>query len=149
MRPLTGWHVFAMFALGFGIIIAVNLTLAAKAVQTFPGLEVKNSYVASQGFDATRQAQEALDWDVSAILEGNLLKLSFRKDGMPVEPSIERTVFGRATNVASDQQPNFELINGIYSAQVEAGPGNWNLRIVARANDQTLFKQRVVVEVVQ
>ncbi len=47
-RPLTGWHVLAMFVAGFGIIIGVNLTLAFKAVSTFPGLEVPNSYVASQ-----------------------------------------------------------------------------------------------------
>ncbi|MEL7345657.1 MAG: FixH family protein, partial [Pseudomonadota bacterium] len=50
MRQLTGWHVFGMFALAFGIIISVNMTLAFQAVRTFPGLEVKNSYVASQAF---------------------------------------------------------------------------------------------------
>lgn len=47
MKELTGRHVLLMFVAGFGIIIAVNLTLAFSAVRTFPGLEVKNSYVAS------------------------------------------------------------------------------------------------------
>ncbi len=59
MKTLTGWHVFVMFGFGFGTIIAVNLTLAFNAVRTFPGLEVKNAYVASQGFDADRKAQGA------------------------------------------------------------------------------------------
>ena len=57
---ISGRHVFAGFALAFGVIISVNLTLAYNAVQTFPGLEVANSYVASQQFDANRAAQEAL-----------------------------------------------------------------------------------------
>ena len=52
MTEIKGWHVFATFAAAFGIIISVNLTLAFKAVATFPGLEVRNSYIASQSFDA-------------------------------------------------------------------------------------------------
>ena len=59
-RPLTGWHVLAMFVAFFGVIIAVNLTLAWQAISTFPGLEVENSYVASQTFDADRRAQVVL-----------------------------------------------------------------------------------------
>ena len=42
-KPLTGKHVFAIFATGFGVIIAVNLTLAFNAVATFPGLETKTA----------------------------------------------------------------------------------------------------------
>ena len=50
MKELTGRHVFGIFAVGFGTIIAVNMVLAISAVRTFPGLEVDNSYVASQQF---------------------------------------------------------------------------------------------------
>jgi nitrogen fixation protein FixH len=63
-NPLTGPKVFAMFAIGFGIIITVNLTLAFQAVATFPGLETRNSYVASQSFDRDKRAQDALGWTV-------------------------------------------------------------------------------------
>ena len=65
-KPLTGRKVFLMFAAAFSVIIGVNLILAYKAVTTFPGLEVKNSYVASQSFDAERAAQLALGWDIGA-----------------------------------------------------------------------------------
>ena len=51
---LTGGHVLAMFVAMFGVIITVNMILAFSAVKTFPGLEVKNSYVASQSFDRDR-----------------------------------------------------------------------------------------------
>jgi nitrogen fixation protein FixH len=147
MKQIKGWHVFAAFAFGFGTIIAVNLTLAVNAVRSFPGLEVKNSYVASQGFQAQRRAQEALGWDVTATLQGDQLSLRFDQDGRAVAPRIESAVFGRATSVAVDQTPDFRYGDGQFTAHVTAGPGNWNLRIVAIADDGTRFQQRIVIEV--
>jgi nitrogen fixation protein FixH len=146
MKEMTGTHVFAMFALGFGTIIAVNLTLAWNAVSTFPGLEVKNSYVASQAYDRERAAQEALDWDVAARLDGDSLILSFDRAGTAVAPVIESAVFGRATSVVADQTPEFAFDGQVFVAPVDAGNGNWNLRVVAVAEDGTRFRQRIVVE---
>ncbi len=51
----------------FGVIIAVNLTMAYFANSTWSGLVVANGYVASQSFDkdlAKARAQEALGWKV-------------------------------------------------------------------------------------
>ena len=50
-KPLTGRHVFAIFLLAFGTIISVNIFMAYSAIKTFPGVEVENSYIASQTFD--------------------------------------------------------------------------------------------------
>lgn len=146
MKQITGWHVFGMFVLGFGIIIAVNLSLAWNAVRTFPGLEVKNSYIASQSFDRNRAAQTALNWVVAARLDGQQLVLTIAQNGQPVVPVIEEAVFGRATSVASDQQPVFKFDGQAFVAPVEAGAGNWNLRLTARAADGTRFQQRIIVE---
>jgi len=146
MKQITGWHVFGVLALGFSTIIAVNMTLAINAVRTFPGLEVKNSYVASQSFDRDRTAQAALGWDVSAKVSGNTLTLAFERDGMAVAPVIERATFGRATSVAADQTPNFTFDGRAFVADVEAGAGNWNLRVVALSADGTRFQQRIIVE---
>ena len=147
MAELKGWHVLAVFVLAFGVIISVNLTLAFNAVRTFPGLEVKNSYVASQSFDADRNAQLDLGWAVDATLDGDKLVLTILEDGTPIAPVIEAAVFGRATNVQQDQTPEFTFVDGALRAEVSAGPGNWNLRIKARADDGTLFQQRLVVRV--
>lgn len=149
MTEVKGWHVFAVFALAFGTIIAVNLTLAFNAVQTFPGLEVKNSYVASQAFDADRTAQQALGWEVHATLEGDALALHIVKEGRAIAPRIEKAIFGRATHVGQDQEPVFAFYNNALRATVQAGPGNWNLRLTARAGDGTLFRQRIIVEVLK
>ena len=147
MTEIKGWHVFAGFCAVFGIIIAVNLTLAYKAVATFPGLEVKNSYVASQTFDVERVAQTALGWDVSAVLEGHVLSLIILKDGAPIAPKIESATFGRATNIAFDETPAFMFDGDALRSKVVAGKGNWNLRLKARAEDGTLFQQRIIVTV--
>jgi len=147
MTEIKGWHVFAGFTMAFGIIIAVNLTLAFNAVATFPGLEVKNSYVASQSFDADRAAQTALNWDVSATLDDHQLSLVILEDGNPIAPQIESATFGRATNVAFDETPEFVFDGQALRADVIAGDGNWNLRLKAIADDGTLFQQRIIVQV--
>lgn len=146
MTEIKGWHVFTGFALAFSVIIGVNLTLAFNAVRTFPGLEVKNSYVASQSFEADRAAQTALGWDVSATVQSGVLALEILEEGRPIAPEITGAVFGRATTVAADQQPEFTFDGTRLVADVEAGPGNWNLRLTAVAEDGTPFRQRVVVK---
>lgn len=146
-KPLTGWHVLAIFCTGFAVIIAVNLTLAFNAVATFPGLEVKNSYVASQSFDADRAAQEALGWDVSTTLSDGVLTLRFDGDHGPVRPEILSAVLGRATHVGEDRTPDFQWTGTAFSAPVLLGSGNWNLRLEALAENGTVFKQRIAIRV--
>jgi len=103
-RELTGRHVLALFVAGFGVIIAVNLTLAFQAVRTFPGLEVKNSYVASQKFDLRRDAQEQLGWTARAELRGGMLRLELADaEGRPADVRGLSVVIGRATHERDDQ----------------------------------------------
>ena len=144
MRVITGWHVMAMFLLGFGTIIAVNVTLAVNAVRTFPGLEVKNSYVASQEFDVRKDAQEALGWTVRAEAASGQLRLSFTdKAGNPVEVSELKAVLGRATHVKEDVEPALTFDGTAYVAPADLDKGNWNIRLVARDSDGAEFSQRV------
>lgn len=146
-KEIKGWHVAAVFCAAFGVIISVNLTLAFNAVRTFPGLEVSNSYVASQFFDENRAAQMALGWDVSAQLNGQVLSLFIIKDDVAIAPVIEQAIFGRATHVGQDETPVFEFDGQALRAVINGGAGNWNLRLRARSGDGTLFEQRVIVEV--
>tara|TARA_R110002020_G_scaffold285398_1_gene500936 strand:+ start:134 stop:586 length:453 start_codon:yes stop_codon:yes gene_type:complete len=147
IREIKGWHVLTAFIMAFGIIIAVNLTLAVQAVRTFPGLEVANSYVASQSFDVDRDAQVGLGWDVGATLRGHDLALRVLDHGRPIAPTVEEATFGRATSVQRDQIPAFTFDGEALHARVDGGPGNWNLRVKLRSADGTLFQQRIVVTV--
>lgn len=147
-RVITGRQVFFVTASAFAVIIGVNLTLAYQAVKTFPGLEVKNSYVASQSFDADRKAQLALGWNVSAKVEDDWLRLSiYDEQGKPVRVADLTSTLGRATEIKDDRSPDFAFDGQDYVAAVDLAPGNWNLRMVAIAEDGTKFQQRIVLYV--
>ena len=139
----TGWHMLGLMVGGFGIIIAVNLTLAWNAIATFPGLETKNSYVESQHFDADRAAQDALRWDVSATLEGGQLTLSILdQTGQPVQAKVIRATLGRATTTSQDVTPDFTWSGAALVAPVTMRDGYWNLRLELEASDGTQFRRR-------
>ncbi len=147
---LKGWHVLAGFVGAFGVIIAVNVTLAVNAVKTFPGLEVANSYVASQHFDTDRAAQEALGWTIYADDVDGMVHLSITdRNCDPVRVKDLHAVVGRATNVKEDVEPVFAFNGTVYEAPLQLGAGNWNIRMTAVAEDGTVFRQRVVLHVVR
>ena len=147
-REFTGRHAAMVFIAAFGVIIGVNLLMAYSAVSTFPGLEVKNSYVASQQFDVRRAAQEALGWNVRADARDGQVILSITDvDGAPVEVAELNAIVGRATQVRDDIRPAFEFDGTAYVAPVELAGGNWNIRMVAQAADGTEFRQRVILHV--
>lgn len=147
-KELTGRHVAMIFGIAFSIIIAVNLALAYNAVHTFPGLEVKNSYVASQSFDENRNAQKSLGWKVAAEARNGQVILSVTDaGGLPVEVASLEATLGRATHVKDDSEPDFVFNGEAYVAPVELTAGNWNIRMVATAKDGTVFRQRVILHV--
>lgn len=147
-KQLTGRHVLMIFCGAFGVIISVNLLLAYSAVSTFPGLEVKNSYVASQQFDERKAAQEALGWTVRAdASEGQVILRITDNDGNPVRVGALEAVVGRATHVADDMRPEFIFDGAAYVAPITLADGNWNIRMTAQAENGTPFAQRVVLHV--
>ncbi len=147
-KPLTGLKVLAIAVGSFAVILGANLTLAFNAVSSFPGLEVDNSYVASQNFNEQLEQQLGLGWEVSAQIEGGMLVLSFTDaDGRPVDVATLDATLGRATHVRDDQRPDFYYHRGTFTAPVDLAPGNWNIRLEATAPDGTPFRQRVVLRV--
>lgn len=146
MREITGKHVLFFTVSAFAVIIAVNVLMAWKAISTFPGLEVKNSYVASQTFDAERAAQEDLGWTLAPDYDGvaKELRLIFTdKAGRPVEVKDLAVLVGRATEAAEDQTPSFAREAGVYVAKADLAPGKWMMQVEAHAADGTLFRQRI------
>lgn len=143
-RELTGGKVLAITVSAFAVIIGVNVVLAVKAVSTFPGLEVPNSYVASQVFDAERKAQEALGWTLTESHGDGILRLAFRdRDGLPVEVDRLSAVVGRTTEAAQDMKPVFTFQNGDYVAPLPLEPGKWMILLEAFARDGTQFHQQL------
>lgn len=144
MAELTGKHVLAITVGAFSIIIAVNLTLAYQAVATFPGLEVKNSYVASQVFDADKAAQQALGWTLAPSYDGATVRLAFTDaQGRAVTLAGLGVLIGRPTVSGADTRPDFVRDGGAYVAAADLAPGKWMLQVEAQALDGTTFRQRI------
>lgn len=147
-REITGRMVFFITASAFAVIIAVNVFMATQAVRTFPGLEVKNSYVASQQFDSRRAAQEALGWRVGSDYDGRVLTLRVTDaEGRAVDLDDLSVLIGRTTEARDDIRPEFTGSRGAYSAPVQLMVGKWMMRVEATAPDGTPFLQRLEIRV--
>jgi len=145
-KELTGRKVLIITVSAFAVVIAVNLTLAFQAVHTFPGLEVDNSYVASQEFDDMRDAQEALGWKVAVDYDtdAGIFVMRFTDaDGQPVKVPAMAVTVGRATSTRDDRTPELLYYNGEFTAPMDLGPGYWTVRLEAHAGDGTRFRQRL------
>lgn len=136
----TGTHMLATMIVFFGVIVAVNFTMATLASRSWTGLVVKNSYVASQQFnqhlEQARQ-QEKLAWSSSVTYEDGVLEFILRdEDGGLLQPDRIRVLLGRPAFeqqdrrldvVATDENKNV--------ARIELNDGIWKLQFDAIAND--------------
>lgn len=147
-RELTGRKVLAIFVTGFGLIIGVNVFMAYSAVSTFPGMEVSSSYADSQSFDDRRDAQEALGWDASVDLDGDMLILTLVDEaGRPVYPAELDALLTRPTNQLEDQVLTLERgANGVLTAPVDVSEGRWRLRLTGFARDGTEYRHNITFE---
>lgn len=146
MAELTGRHVLMITVGAFGVIIAVNVVMAWQAISTFPGLEVKNSYVASQGFDARRTAQQELGWTFAHSYSpdtGRLVLAMTDETGQPAAVKDLSILIGRTTSSAEDLNPELVAVGSQWEAQLPLAYGKWLMKVRATAPDGTLFEQRV------
>ncbi|MBT2189039.1 FixH family protein [Sphingobium nicotianae] len=66
----TGRHITLILVAFFGVVMAVNFTMAYFASATFGGTVVDNSYVASQQFNGwleKARAEKALGWSLDTV----------------------------------------------------------------------------------
>lgn len=143
---LTGPKVFGLVSLFFGVVIAANLVMANRAISTFPGLEVSNSYVASQSFDADRAAQNGLGWVLVPEYDkaSKVLRLAFTDQaGFPAEVASLAVMVGRATEAREDTRPAFLREAGVFVAPLDLPSGKWMMQVEALATDGTAFRQRI------
>lgn len=143
MKEFTGKHMLMIVLAFFGVIVSVNLFMAYKSHQTFPGIEVKNSYVASQNFNERRNAQLALGWELHALYENGQMNLTFSDAaGEPVEVENLKVLIGRTTRDADDVEPQMIWTQGTYTAAVALEQGQWMVKVWANAKDGTPYEQR-------
>jgi nitrogen fixation protein FixH len=137
-RTFTGRHMLAAMVAFFGVIVAVNVTMAIFAMKSWTGLVVKNSYVASQEFNDRAEAgraQAALGWDVELTYsDGELRYRLVRENGAAVALTGLEVVLGRPAYEAEDTTIALTPISdGGFGGNVKLGDGQWIVRVSAEA----------------
>lgn len=147
-RELTGRAVLTIAVSAFAVIFGANMTLAFYATGTFPGLEVKNPYIASQSFDARRAAQKALGWTTQIVHEPRGLRISvLDKVGLHAPLSDVTIRVGRPTHSGEDQFFTYDLLTRDATLGVSLAPGHWRIDVTGQSPDGTAYATRQVLEV--
>lgn len=140
----TGRHMLAAMAVGFGIVIAVNFTMAALARSSFSGVVVQNSYVASQHFNRwLEQARmgEALGWKAELARDGDG-RLVVRTHNIPqgAVVSVElRRPLGQSEMHRLDLRVGEDRS---YRSDEPLAPGRWIARLRVEADGHVWREQR-------
>ncbi|MFY7746255.1 MAG: FixH family protein [Erythrobacter sp.] len=133
-----GRHMAAIFATGFGIVIAVNVAMATMAVESFHGTVVDNSYVASQSYNGwldKAAASRALGWQAVPQRQADG-RLVLTTAGVPAGARItvwaERVLGQRDHHVLTFT----EVGAGRWVSTERLAPGRWQLRTAIRAGGE-------------
>ncbi len=151
-KGLTGWMVLAMLVAFFGVVAGVNAYMIRAALSTMPGVEVKNSYVASQRYNGevrAMRAQDALGWQADAVLRraGDVarLELSMRDaagkpvSGLEVSARLSHPVHQREDHAAEAVAAGA----GRYVVTLDkVQAGAWTVMIEARQNGERVYLSR-------
>ncbi len=135
-KRFTGWHACAVLIAFFGVVVAVNLTMAVFATRTFGGVVVENSYVASQkynGWLAAAKRQEKLGWTIHPELDGERrVSVSLSVDGAQVR-GFARHPLGRAGDIPL----TFAFEGGALRSDQRLPSGRWDVHLlVSRGTDE-------------
>ncbi|MGD9981377.1 MAG: FixH family protein [Hyphomonadaceae bacterium] len=145
---LRGWHVLAAILAFFGAVVAVNTAFIVVALGTFPGEDVRRSYLQGLRFNDTlaeRRAQAAQGWRATAGFSGQsevaLVEIVLNDaQGAPVEGASIEAALERPTRASLDHALDFVAAGaGRYVARAEAlETGRWRLRARAARGEDAL-----------
>lgn len=147
---LTGRNVLAMFGVGFGAVLSVNLVMVWLALDSWPGLVSNTAYQDGLNFNRVLEAgerQNELGWRISVEAPGGVVELVVaQEDGSPVEGlSMAATAYRPAAEGNDRSLDLHEVAPGIYRAN-EALPlsGNWTIFVDAMLENEPYHIERRV-----
>ncbi|MET2831319.1 FixH family protein [Mesorhizobium shangrilense] len=136
-REFTGRHMLAIILAFFGVVIAVNLTMATLANTSWTGLVVENTYVASQQFNRKAKegrAQAALGWTGKLTIERGEVRYSLSDAASkPVSLHAVKVLFRHPAYEAEDKSVILTLAAGQFAAQHTPRDGVWIVEVDADA----------------
>ena len=152
---LTGWHVFWIMLGFFGLMFTVNGIFLYHAITSFPGEDVKKSYLQGLDYNSTleaKAAQEMLGWTAAAGLEDKTLVFNLvDASGEPVSARLVSVQLRHPGNTAYDEDIVLEpYASGDYVASVSGLPaGRWDARfqVFDQTGEDIVFRasKRIVI----
>lgn len=134
----TGRHMAGVMIAGFGIVAAVNFTMASFATGGFHGVVVENSYVASQQFNGwleQAKASRELGWTATVGKDEAGFLIVSAKD-VPEQAVITahlRRPLGEHAFAALEFEPAGA---GMYRSVQPVAEGRWTIRLFIEAGEQ-------------
>ncbi|MER9605989.1 FixH family protein [Mesorhizobium sp. M0243] len=137
-REFTGRHMLAIILAFFGVVIAVNLTMATLANTSWTGLVVENTYVASQQFNRKAEegrAQAALGWTGKLTIASGEVRYGLTDAaGKPVPLHGVKVLFRHPAYEKEDKSVTLAPASGQeFAAQHMPKDGVWIVEVDADA----------------
>lgn len=153
-KQFTGRHMLAIMVAFFGVIIAVNVTMAIIARQSWTGLVVQNSYVASQEFNqkmAETREQASLGWSSFVSFSDGRIRYRINdRTGHPVGLESVAVKFMRPVDDREDRRMMLALDqSGDFVADEAVADGVWLIEIEADAGMKKPFRETLRLRVAQ
>ena len=152
-KEFTGWHFLAIILSFFGVVVSVNMYMAWNATNSWTGLVVQNSYVASQHFNevtAEKRAQLAMGWKAVPDYENGTLTLHMTDaQTAPINDAIITAELGRPAYEAEDHMVQFAQSGpGTYQAKTDLGSGIWSADVTVTGAGGDLWTRtlRIMVD---
>lgn len=148
----TGWHMATIMIAFFGVIIAVNVTMATFARTSWTGLVVKNSYVASQQFNAKMaqtRAQAELGWESALAVRDDIVRYVLRDaNGRAVPTESVKATFRRPVDDRQDHEVSLsrDASDGFSSAH-HLADGTWLVEVEAEAGLDFPYRETLRLQV--
>lgn len=150
----TGWHMLGVMLLFFGTVITVNMVMAWNAVNSWSGLVVSNTYVASQQFNAKAEAAKAR---AATGIKGKLFVDEktvryevFHTDTGPVDTDKVTAHFRRP--VGESQNFDMELTpvsTGLFTGPHDMLPGQWIVEVTAVKDGRIIVHEGTRIAVIR
>lgn len=139
-RQFTGRHMALAMVGFFGLVVAVNFTMAWFARDSFGGLVVDNAYVASQkynGWLAEARAQDALPWRAEQGLaaDRHVTLALHGSAGSFSATAVAEHPLGRAPDLALRFAAGAD---GSLRSTEALPPGRWNVRTTVNRGNETV-----------
>jgi len=149
-----GRYIPWLFVAGFAVVIAANVTMMTFAIDSFSGLETRDSFKRGVGYNDVLAAQDrqnqlgwqpdlrfAADADAGDGVRGRLELFLADADGQPLSGAAVEARFVRPTHSGVDfDLPLHGVADGRYGADVTVPlKGVWDVRLAISHDGQPFY----------